>query len=102
MNELEMRNFVRKIIEVMRSGASLTGTTIDDQVCEMALKAIDSDLIWSWVFMLIGRFTKDEPILVEAGDDVGAALQAAAINPMMILAIIQAIVALWKQFRPQS
>jgi hypothetical protein len=102
MNELEMRTFVRQILEVLRKGASLTGTLIDDQTIDMVLRAVDSDLIWGWVFSLIGRFLKDEPILVEAGTEVSAAMEVEAINPLMILAIIKAIVALWKELRPQS
>ena len=101
MNELEMRNFIRQIIEVMQKGTGFTGTTIDDQVCNMALRAVDSDLIWSWILLLIGRFLKGEPILVEAGEEVGMAMKAEAINPLMIIAIIKAIVELWKALRPK-
>jgi hypothetical protein len=102
MNDVELRNFVRKIIEVMRSGASFTDTTIDDQTCDMILRAIDSDVVWGWVAELIGRFLKDEPILVEAGAEVSSAMEVEAINPLTIIAIIQAIVSLWKQLRPKS
>jgi hypothetical protein len=102
MNELEMRVFIRQIIEVLRKGATLTGVAIDDQVCDMVLKAVDSDLLWSWVWSLIGRFVNDtEPIVVSESYELTAACEVEAINPLMIIAIIKAIVELWKQLRPQ-
>lgn len=103
MNELEIRNFIRKIIEVLRTGASLTGTTIDDQACDMVLRAVDNDLIWSWIVKLIGRFMDDgQPILVEDGGEIAAAMEVEAISPLMVIAIIKAIVELWKTLRPKA
>lgn len=103
LNDVELRNFVRKIIEACRTGASLTSTLIDDQTCDMILRAIDNDLLWSWVFKLIGRFLNDgEPILVEEGGAIAEAMEVEAINPLTIIAIIQAIVALWKTLKPKS
>jgi hypothetical protein len=102
MNELEMRTFVRQILEVLRKGASLTGTTIDDQTIDMVLRAVDSDLIWSWVFALIQRFLKDEPILVESGVEVAEACEVAAISPLAIIAIIKAMVELWKLLKKEQ
>lgn len=103
MNELEMRAFVRQIIEVMRKGASFTDTPVDDNICDMVLKAVDSDLLWSWVFSIIGRFLKDEePISVSESGELMAACEAEAINPLMVIAIIKAIIELWKTLRPKA
>jgi hypothetical protein len=98
MSETEVRAWLRKIIEVVRTGTELTDTAIDDNVCEMVLKAIDSDLMWSWLWTLIGRWLVDEnaPILVSAEGSP----MVEAINPLTVIAVIQALIALWKTVRP--
>jgi len=100
MNESQARVFVRQIIEVIKTGATLTEITIDDQIAEMALKAVDNDLLWAWIYKVICRFlADDDPIIVaeECPCPVGA--EVVGIDPLTILAIIKAVVDLWKQFR---
>lgn len=99
MDSAQARVFVRQIIEVIKTGTTLTGITIDDQIAEMALKAVDNDVLWAWIYKLIGRFLNDDdPIIV--ADECPCPVEApAAIDPLMVIAIIKAIVELWKSFR---
>lgn len=103
MNEAQARVFVRQIIEVIKTGTTLTSITIDDQIAEMALKAVDNDLLWAWIYKLIEKFlSSDDPIIVGAEDDCPLLqADAAAINPLTIIAIVKAIVDLWKMFRKE-
>lgn len=98
MNETQARVWIRQIIEVVRQGATLTEFTIDDQAAEMALKAIDSELLWSWLWKVIGGLLEGDDVNV-----VGAPgpEELGAIDPLMVIAIIKAVVELWKAFRKQ-
>lgn len=101
MNDAQLRVWIRQIIEVLKTGATLTDVTLDDQVLEMVQKAVDNDLLWAWIAKLIARFMKDEDPLIVAAECEVPLLQAdaAAINPLTIIAIVQAIVALLKACR---
>jgi hypothetical protein len=96
MNEQQARVWVRNIIEVVKQGATLTDFTIDDQAAEMMLRAVDSDLLWASIWKLIGGLLNDEPDVVGCEMPV---TDVAAINPLMVIAIVKAIVELWKSFR---
>jgi hypothetical protein len=97
MDEAQARVWIRNIIEVVKQGATLTSFTIDDQAADMALRAVDSDLLWSWLWKLIGGWMDGVDVV---GDECPVeAAEAAAINPLMIIAIVKAIVELWKSFR---
>lgn len=97
MDSAQARVFVRQIIEVIKTGTTLTGITIDDQIAEMALKAVDNDTVWAWCWLVIEKML--------GGDDdvnvVGAPgpEELGAIDPLTVIAIIKAIVSLWKAFR---
>lgn len=100
MNEQQVRVFVRQIVEVLRTGASLTAITIDDQIAEMVLKAVDNDLLWSWIYKLIGGFLNDDgPLVVAASEEFPVEAVEAGVDPLTIIAIIETLVALWKKFR---
>lgn len=103
MAENEVRLWMRKIIEVLRTGAEITGTKVDDQACDMVLKAIDNDLLWSWLWKAIGRFFGgDSPIIVAQDPVPVSAGEIAEFNPLLVLSIIKALVDLWKLLRPQE
>lgn len=98
MNEAQARVWIRQIVEVVKQGATLTDFTIDDQAAEMVLRAIDNDLLWGWVWKIVGGLLDGQPDVV--GDDLPLLqADAAAINPLTVIAIIKAIVELWKSFR---
>jgi hypothetical protein len=100
MDSNQMRVWIRQILEVIKTGATLTSTNIDDQAVEMMLRAIDNDLLWAWIAKLIDRFMKDDdPLIVAEEEPCPVTADAAAINPLMIIAIVKAIVELWKAFR---
>ena len=96
MNENEFRAWVKQILGVLKTGAGLTPTLIDDQACEMVLKVVDSDILWGWVWKTVDQWVVDEdhPILVGAPEMVG-------VNPLLVLAVIKALLALWKALRPE-
>ena len=96
MNEQQARVFVRQIIEVIKTGTSLTAISIDDQIAEMALKAVDNDVLWAWIYKIISGLLNNEPDVVGCEMPVTA---VEAIDPATIIMIVQAIVALWKAFR---
>lgn len=98
MDSAQTRVFVRQIIEVLKTGASLTGITIDDQIADMALKAVDNDTVWNWMWLLIGKLLSDEDVNV-VGCEPPEAEVVGAINPLVLIAIVKAIVALLKAFR---
>lgn len=100
MTETELREFVRRIVGVAQTVAELTGTAIDDHACEMVLKAVNNDLLWGWIWSLVDQWIVDEnaPILVSA-EAAPAELQAAAIDPLTVIAIIKAAIELWKLIR---
>ena len=100
MTENEARVWVRQIIEVMRKGATLTTTEVDDKVCDMVLLAVDSNTLWPWIWQLLSRFlaSDDDGLLV---GDIPEPVEAAemGLNPLTIIAIIRAIAELIKLFR---
>jgi len=96
MTETELREFVRRIVGVAQSVAEMTGTALDDQACEMVLKAVNNDLLWGWIWSLVDQWVVDEnaPILVSAPP-----VEVEAIDPVTIIAIVKAAIALWKLIR---
>jgi hypothetical protein len=99
MTENEARIWIRAIIEVMRKGATLTSTVIDDKVCDMLLTAVDSEVVWSWMWQVLSRFlSEDDGIIV---GDIPEPVEAAelGLNPLTSIAIIKAIAELIKLFR---
>jgi hypothetical protein len=100
MSEAEARIWIGEILGVIRKGCLLSGTQIDENVVDMVQRAIENDMIWAWIWRVIGTLLTEEdgPILVEADADV-AACEAAAVNPLLILAVIKALIDLWKSFR---
>jgi hypothetical protein len=102
MNENEARVWLRDGVEWIRKGLSLTPTTADDKVCDMVLAAIDSDLIWGWLWKVLDGVLDDSVTPIGAApDDVVAAAAPAAINPLLVLSIIKALYDLWKMFRTE-
>jgi hypothetical protein len=99
----EMRQWIKDILGVIAKGASLTPTVIDDNCVAMVLRAVENDMLYDWVYGLIERWLVDEddPILVgdPVNDEVLAASAVAAINPLVVIAVIKALIALWKSFR---
>lgn len=98
MTETQVRELVRRVIAGAQSAAEITGTQIDDQACEMALKVVNSDLLWGWIWGLIDQWIVDPeaPILV---GDAAAPIEAEAIDPITVIAIIKAAIELWKLIR---
>lgn len=96
MTEKEARQWIRKIVEVLRQGSELTPFEVDDRTCEVVLKAIDSDLFWGYLWKLISRWLEaDEPIVVSAE----AAPVVEAINPIVVITVVKLIIDLWKTLR---
>jgi hypothetical protein len=95
VDEQQARVWIRNIIEVVKQGATLTSFTIDDQAADMALRAVDSDLLWAWLWRLIGGWLDGVDVVGEEPPVV----EAAAIDPLTVIAIIKAIVSLWQAFR---
>lgn len=101
MNEQQLRAFVLDGLDWLSQGATITGTTIDDKAIAVVRAAVSSDLAWSWIFGLIARFLDgdDDPSPLVMSPDVDESIKAAAINPLLIFAVIKAIVKLWKSLK---
>ena len=97
MTETQIREFVRRVVQATQSVAELTPTEFDDKACEMVLKVVNNDTLWGWIWSLVDQWIVDEnaPILVSAPP---AGMEAEAINPLLVIAIIKAAIALWKAF----
>jgi hypothetical protein len=98
MVENEVRVWFKEIGEVILKGASITEMPIDDKVVQMFFTALSNDLIWSFVWPVIDDIFS-ESVLVKSTAEFNAAAEKAAIDPLTIIAIVQALFSLWKQFR---
>jgi hypothetical protein len=98
MAETEARVWLRQVVEVFRTGCTLTKTPIDEKVCDMVLAAIDQDLIWNVIWnMLDGVLDPDiEPI--GSSPAVVGACQAVGLPLLTIIAIIKTIIDLFRMF----
>ena len=102
MNKDEARVWLRQVVEVIRKGCTLTTTTIDESVCDMLLNAIDSDLIYGWMWSVLDGILGDTDIVPMMSDPVMAAeCEAKGINPLIIISVLKALYDLWKLFRPK-
>ena len=102
MNETDARAWLRNVVAVIRQGCTLTTTTIDDSVADMMLTAIDSELLWPWIWSALDGLLGDDPVVPIGADPVFAAeCEAKGINPLIIIQIVQALIALWQAFRPK-
>jgi hypothetical protein len=99
VDETQARVFVRQILQVIRTGADLTGITLDDQICDMALKAVDNDLLWGWMWKVLGGLFDGGDALVVGADCPAVEAEAVGIDPLTIIAILKAIYELIKMFR---
>jgi hypothetical protein len=100
MEEAAARAWIRKMVEVIREGLTITPTTVDDGVADMVLRAIDNDLLWSWLWSAL------DGVLDPGVTPIGATppeteqeLVAKGVNPLLVLSIVKAIYDLWKMFR---
>lgn len=100
MTENEARNFISSGLAWIQSGTTLTNTPIDDNVVQMALAAVNSDILWPWIWTLIDDLMSDSPLVSGSSTaEMEAAADKAGIDPLTIIAIVTAIVDLWRKFR---
>lgn len=100
MNETDARAWLRKMVEVVREGLSLTETTTDDAICDMVLRVLDNDTLWSWAWSLLDGILGDGIVPKGAPPEVTAEAEAVGvINPLLVLSILKAIYDLYQLFR---
>lgn len=98
MVEADVRQWFKEIGEVVIKGTTITDNAIDDKVVTMFFSALDNDFVWQYLWPIIdGMFVDDTK--VQASPEFNAAAETAAIDPLTIIAIVQALISLWKQFR---
>jgi hypothetical protein len=98
MNEAEVRAWIKEIGTVVLKGATITNTTVDDQVIGMFFTALDNDFVWKFLWPLIDGIFTDET-LVQASPEFDEACATKAIDPLTIIAIVKAIYEIWKMFK---
>jgi hypothetical protein len=100
MNEHEARVWIRKIVEVIRTGTTLTPITADDKVCDMLLLAVDNDVIWPWVWSLLRRaLERDDDGIIVGDEPEPVAAAELGIDPFTIYKLITLVIAIWKLTR---
>lgn len=99
MNEADARAWLRKGVEWIREGLTLTDNTTDDAVCDMVLKALDTDLVWGWLWSMLDGVLDGGVVPKGAPSEVVTAGEATAINPLLVLSVIKAIWDLYQLFR---
>lgn len=103
MTEQELKQWILDILAVIRKGCTLTPTTIDESVVDMVVRAVESEILWAWIYRLIGGLLgpdDDESILVSTEPMPVDAVEVAMINPLVVIAVIKALIELWKTLRP--
>ena len=103
MSEQELKQWILDILDVLRRGAGLTPTTIDEASIDMVIRAVENELLWAWIYKLIGGLLgpdDDGSLLVQTESVPVDVATAAAVNPLLVIAVIRALVALWKSFNP--
>jgi hypothetical protein len=99
MSESEIRQWLLSFGHLLGKLADLSGTQIDDEVVKAFIAALESDLLWGYIWLLIGGLFDDKPMLVEATDDVALAAEELGISPLVIIAIVKALLEIWKLFK---
>jgi hypothetical protein len=98
MIESEVRVWFKEIGEVVLKGATITDNAIDDKVVGMFFSALENDLVWSFLWPVIDDIFA-ESTLVKSTGELDVAADKAGIDPLTIIAIVQALFSLWKQFK---
>ena len=98
MIESEVRTWFKEIGEVIIKGTTITDTAIDDKVVEMFFAALENDLVWGLLWPVIDDIFA-ESVLVKSTGELDVAADKAGIDPLTIIAIVQALFSLWQQFR---
>lgn len=101
MDENEARLWISDGLQWIAEGATITPTAIDDQAVAIVIKALESDIIWSWAWKLLEGMLGGSA-LVESGPvaaEVTAASAEVGIDPLTIIAIVKAIAEMIKLFR---
>lgn len=110
-NETALRKWVTDLVDMLKGLAANTAVEIDDTLTEILGKIVANDAAWNVAYALL-KLTK----LTDQGDDSGAAADRAklaeevgaaitpegevcAVNPIMIMEIIAAVVQIIKMFR---
>ena len=102
MNEQQAKQWVLDLLDVMLRGAKLTPTVIDDRGIELAIMAVSNPIIWGWIWKVL------EPVLngddrvmsvIECPEEVVAESDKVEIDPLTIIAIINAVLELIKIWR---
>lgn len=98
MTEAEARQWIKEVGVVIAKGVSITTTEVDDKVVAMFFDAIDSDFIWGLLWPLVdGWFEDSDKVMATA--DLEGACEAKMINPLTVIAIVKAIIEVWKLFK---
>lgn len=107
MNEIDARQWITDIVSVFQRGAALTSNVFDDKALMMARMAVDNDIIWGWMWTVLRPILEDgdvERVMAVAScpPEVEAESDKVEIDPLVILAIIKAImdlISIWRKRR---
>jgi hypothetical protein len=100
MNEQEARTWINDLLDLAARLAVLSPNNIDDRIIQMAGLAVSSDPIWAWMWRVLGPVINgDGDLIVGAPEELVAEADKAGIDPLTILAIVNAIIELIKAFR---
>jgi hypothetical protein len=98
MTESEVRQWMKEIGVVVAKAATITTNDVDDKVVKMFFDALDNDWIWSLLWPIVdGLFEDDTKVMATA--DFDDACSTKMINPLTVIAIVRAIIALYNQFK---
>jgi hypothetical protein len=103
MSEQDAKQWILDLLDVMLRGAKLTPTVIDDRAVELSIMAMQNPIIWGWAWTVL------RPVLEEGEDrvmavascppEVEAESDKVEIDPLTIIAIINAVLELIKIWR---
>ncbi len=116
-DEVELRSWLRDLVGVLQDVALETPTTFDDAAIGVVSTLLDNDPIWSVAYSAMVMIFGEKDILPDSvqetalTDQLSAAMatlpkeKVAAINPLVIVAMIRMIVELiraWRDAREDS
>lgn len=103
MDEKTVRDLLRQAVALGANIAAITPNLIDDSVLSAARSVVENDTYWSLAWRVIGklidRLDDGGKLVVASDSDIAVLAQQAAIDPAMILVIIQTVMEIIKWWK---